>query len=63
MRIDRKKLMIMMYDAQINQKGLSQVSGLSRSTINSIRGGKSCSEETAQKISRALKVDLADILE
>lgn len=63
MRIDRKKLMIVMYDKDITQRELAEKSSLSRATINSIRSGKSCSEETANKIAMALRVNLNEILE
>lgn len=63
MRLDRKKLMLVMYDKNITQIKLAEASGVSRATVNSVRGGKSCSEETANKIAQALNVNLKEILE
>lgn len=63
MRLDRKKLMLVMYDKNITQRKLAETSGVSRATVNSVRGGKSCSEETANKIAQALNVNLKEILE
>lgn len=63
MRIDRVKLVTELARRDMNQRQLSELSGVSRTTINYIKGGKCCSEETAQKIADALNIDLKKILE
>ena len=63
MRIDRVKLVTEMARRDLNQKQLAELSGVSRSTINYIRGGKSCSDEVGRKIAAALNIDLKKILE
>lgn len=63
MRIDRVKLVTELARRDMNQRRLSELSGVSRVTISSIRGGRSCSETTAQKIADALNIDLKKILE
>ena len=63
MRIDRIKLATEMMKQDMSQKKLSELSGVSRMTINSVRGGKSCSEETGNKIAAALNVPIEKLLE
>ena len=62
-RIDRVKLIALMARRAIRAKELAEVSGVSRVTITAIRGGKSCMGETAEKIARALGVDVTEIME
>ena len=62
-RIDRIKLGIEMLKQDISQKELAELTGVSRATINYIRSGKSCSKEVADKIAKALKVKLENIME
>lgn len=50
MRIDRIKLITELAKQEMTQKRLAELSGVSRTTINYIRGGKSCTYETAMKI-------------
>ena len=38
----------------LNNRQLSELTGLSRSTISAIRNGKNCSPETAQKLTAIL---------
>lgn len=63
MRIDPRKLIIAMYDKDMNTKRLAELSGVSRPTISSIKCGKSCSDETGNKIVRALGVKPETLLE
>lgn len=58
MRIDRVKLVAAMAKAEINVKTLSQKTGVSRPTITSIKAGKSCSEETGNKLIAVLGNDI-----
>ena len=63
MRFDRVKFAAELARQDMTQKRLAELSGVSRSTINYIKSGKSCSEEVGQKIAKALKVDATEILE
>lgn len=63
MRINRKKLMIAMIDQDMKVNQLVEKSGLSRCTVSAVRGGKSCSLETVQKVAEALGVEPEEIIE
>ena len=63
MRIDRIKLTTELIRQDMTQKTLSEKSGVSRVTITGIKSGRSCSEETAEKLAKALKVPLKKLLE
>jgi DNA-binding XRE family transcriptional regulator len=63
MRIDRVKLVTELAKRDMTQKRLAELSGVSRATINYIRGGKSCSDEVGQKIADALGVKVERIIE
>lgn len=63
MRIDRKKLVCAMIDADLNTKQLAEKAGLSRATVCSVKNGKSCSGDTLDKLAIALKVKKSAILE
>lgn len=63
MRIDRVKLTAELARRDMTQKRLSELSGVSRTTINYIKGGKSCTEEVGQKIAKALNVKLTELIE
>lgn len=63
MRIDRVKLVAELARQDMNQKQLAEKAGISRATVNYIRGGKSCSDEIGRKIAKALNVSLENILE
>ena len=63
MRMDRIKLTTELVRRDMTQKKLAELAGISRATVNYIKAGKSCSEEIGQKIARALKIDVTEILE
>ncbi|MBS6677787.1 MAG: helix-turn-helix transcriptional regulator [Clostridiales bacterium] len=63
MRIDRIKLTTELVRRDMTQKKLAELAGISRATVNYIKAGKSCSEEIGQKIAKALKIDVTEILE
>lgn len=60
MRIDRVKLAAEMVRRDINCKRLVELSGVSRVTLSSVRGGKSCSKETAEKLAAVLGRDIIE---
>lgn len=54
MRIDRVKFAAALARTDLNCKQLAEKSGVSRVTITSVKGGKSCSNETAEKLAAIL---------
>lgn len=63
MRVNRKKLVLAMLEKDINQKQLAEISGVSRVTIGAIKSGKSCADQTAYKIAKALEMPLEKLVE
>ncbi len=63
MRIDRIKLVTELIKQEMTQKQLAEKAGVSRVTVNGIKSGRSCSDETAGKIAKALGVDVTEIIE
>lgn len=63
MRIDRVKLVAELTRRDMTQKDLANKTGVSRATINYIKGGKSCSDEVGHKIAAALNVKVTDLIE
>jgi len=61
MRLDKIKLHTKMLEKDINTIKLSENTGLSRATISSVRCGKSCTYETAEKLAKALKCNVSDL--
>ena len=58
MRIDRVKMITAMARMDINGKQLAEKTGVSRVTITAVKGGKSCSKETAEKLAAVLGQDI-----
>lgn len=50
MRVDSVEFAAALARADLNVKQLAELSGLSRGTITSVKTGKSCSRETAEKL-------------
>lgn len=63
MRIDRIKLVTELMKRDMKQSDLAKIAGISRATITYIKGGKSCSEEVANKIAKALNINITEIIE
>ena len=63
MRIDRIKFITELARQDMTQKKLAELSGVSRATINYIRSGKSCTDEVGNKLAKALRVNVKDLLE
>ena len=63
MRISRKKMVCAMMDADLNIMQLAEKAGVSRTTVGSIKNGKSCAPATVGKIAEALGVDVTEIIE
>ena len=60
MRIDREKMTVAMLRRDMSQKRLAELSGVSRMTITAVKGGKSCSRETADKLAAVLGRDIIE---
>lgn len=63
MRINRIKFATELLKRDMTQKKLSELSGVSRMTINSIKSGKSCSDEVGKKIAKVLQIPVETLLE
>lgn len=63
MRIDRIKLVSELTRRDMTQSKLAELAGVSRATINYIKGGKSCSDEVGTKIAGALGVPVEKLIE
>lgn len=57
-RIDRVAMITEMARRDLSCGKLVKLSGVSRVTLSSIRGGKSCSKETAEKLAAVLGRDI-----
>lgn len=58
MRIDRVKLAAALARADMNGKLLAEKAGVSRGTVTAVRTGKSCSQETAEKLVAVLGLEI-----
>ena len=63
MRINRVKLVAELTRQDMTQKRLAELAWVSRATVNSIKCGKSCTDEIGNRIAAALGVDVTEILE
>ena len=63
MRIDRIKLIAEMARQNVTAVELAKFAGVSRSTVISLRGGKSCRENSIRHVARALGVPVEALLE
>ena len=63
MKIDTVKLITTMYKKGIKTGEVVKKSGLSRSTISAVRGGKTCTFDTAVKIANALDIPVDELIE
>ena len=61
MRIYRVKLIAELARQDLTVIELSEKSGVSRVTITGIRGGKTCSKNTAEKLALSLGVSIQDL--
>jgi len=63
MRIDRAILAYELAKRGMRQKRLSELSGVSRSTVSAIACGKTIAPDTANKIADALDMPLSELVE
>ena len=59
--IDRTKLKVQLAKRDMSQRELTELSGISKTTVSAILGGKWCMPNTAHRIAEALGVELKDI--
>lgn len=60
MRISRVQFAASLAREDLNIKKLAEMTGLSRPTIQAIKSGKSCSEETGRKLAAILGKDIIE---
>ena len=63
MKLNARKVQFFMDSNLLTQTKLAEVSGVSRVTINSTLAKGSCSTKTAEKIAKALDVEVKELLE
>ena len=63
MRIDEIKLAVLMAKKRLNLTQLSELSGISRTTLSLAKAGKRIKPETIAIIANALEVDINDLIE
>ena len=63
MRINREKLAVAMVRREWNVNQLAASAGISRCTVSAVKGGKSCSRKTAEKLAHALGEDVAELIQ
>lgn len=61
MKLRTIKVRSLMYRNEVTQTALAEKTGVSRRTVSLVCNGKSCSQQTAQKIADALGVNLDTI--
>ena len=61
MKLNAKKLRLTAYDKGMTQSDIAVACELSRGTINGIFNGRTCSQDTAEKIAEVLEVPLKKI--
>lgn len=63
MRINRVKLIAEMARQDLKVKDLAVLASVSRVTITAMRSGKSCSTNSVLHVSKALGVDMSELIE
>lgn len=63
MRLDRIKFVTELTKQDLTLKELANLSGVNRVTLSNIKCGKSCRDDIASKVARALNVELEDLIE
>ena len=63
MRIDKITFAAEMTRREMRDIRLAELSGVSRSTISAIRGGKSVAKSTVEKVASVLKIPVEQLIE
>jgi putative transcriptional regulator len=59
--LDRISFISELAKQDLRDGAFSALSGVSRSTVSAIKAGKTCSKDTAEKISKALDIPLCEL--
>lgn len=62
MRINRVKMIAAMAERDISGLQLAEKTGLSRSTVTAVKGGKKCSERTADLLAAVLGPEVLEVV-
>lgn len=62
-RVDRRKVELVMAKQGVSQKTLAEKSNISRQSLSYVMNGRSCRPELLGKISKALGVEPEEIIE
>lgn len=63
MRIDNKKLLLLLAIKNMSITEILEKSGLSRGTVSAVKAGKSCTYITIEKLAKALDVPVTELIE
>lgn len=63
MRLNTRKIQLIMAKACINQASLAGRAGISRQTMSAVMNGRNCRPELLGKIAKALEVEPEEIIE
>jgi transcriptional regulator with XRE-family HTH domain len=63
MKIKQKELICSMLDSGMNNKRLSEISGVSLARISNIKNGDNTTYETACKIAKALNIPVLSLID
>lgn len=63
MKISKEKVDIAMAQKSLNQTMLAESMKVSRTYLSSVLNGKNCRPDTVAKLSKALDVDVTEIIE
>lgn len=63
MRLKKNMLKHIMVDRDLKLRQLQEITGVSKQTLSAVSNGKSCSFETAEKLAKALNLDLMEMIE
>lgn len=61
-KFDDVKLFIAMSKRGLNVSEVAQTAEISRNTFSAIKNGRSCTPQTADKIAKALGVDITELI-
>lgn len=63
MRLDKRRIQLIMAKLEIGQQSLADKAGISRQTLSAVINGRSCRPELLGKIAKALNVEPEEIIE
>lgn len=62
-RVNNITMRVEMARNRLTNDKLKEVTGISKATISAVRNGKTCSYDTAEKLAKALNLDLMELIE